>query len=95
MKAIQRLVVMVLLGVWFFPAVSFAEPLPTTRAEGGSRASSGAASTQAAAETERGAFAAREKQAQDVQNFKGGDGYIYIGGGATLVLLIILLVLLL
>jgi hypothetical protein len=98
MKSLQGLVVAVLLGVWCFPAVSLADPLATPSAEVGSRPSSGATpaqpSSQADGQTEEAALAAREKQSQDLQNFRGGSA-IYIGGGATLVLLIVLLVILL
>jgi len=94
MKSLQRLVIAVLLGVWCFPAVSFAAPLPTPRAEVGSRASAGASPAQPSAHTEESALDAREKQAQDLQNFRGGGAYVYIGGGATFVLLVILLILL-
>jgi hypothetical protein len=95
MKSLQRLIVAVLLGVWCFPAVSLAGPLPTHSAEVGSRASSGASPAQPTGQTEGSALAARERQAQDLQNFKGGGVYIYLGGGATLVLVLILLVILL
>jgi hypothetical protein len=96
MKSIQRIVVAVLLGVWCFPAVSSAEALRTPSAEVGSGPSSGATPAQPAAQTEaqseESALAAREKQSQDLQNFKGGAA-IYIGG-AGLVLVILLLILL-
>jgi len=95
MKVLQRLIVMVLLGVWCFPAVSVAGPLPAPNVEGGGRASAGASPVQPSAQTEGATLAAREKQSQDLQNFKGGGVYIYLGGGATLVLVIILLILLL
>lgn len=95
MKTLQRLVVAALLGVWCFPAVSLAGPPPATPSgEVGSRDSSGASPARPSAQTEPSALAAREKQAQDLQNFKGGGGYIYIGGSATLVLVIVLLILL-
>ena len=95
MKSLQRIVVAVLLGIWCFPAVSFAEPLPAPGAEVGSRASSGASPAQPSTQGEASALGAREKQSQDLQNFKGGGVYIYLGGGATLVLVIILLILIL
>ena len=96
MKSLQRLVVAVLLGVWCFPAVSVAgPPLPTRNGEVVSHASSGASPARPLAQTEQSALAAREKQSQDLQNFKGGGVYIYLGGGATLILVIILLILIL
>ena len=94
MKSLQRLIVAVLLGVWCFPAVSVAAPLPTPPAEVGSRASSGASAATSSTQTEESALGAREKQSQDLQNFRGGGGYIYIGGGATFLLLVILLIIL-
>jgi len=98
MKSLQRLVIAALLGIWCFPAVSVAAPLPTPPAEVGSRASSGASSGASAAtpsaQTEESALGAREKQSQDLQDFRGGGGYIYVGGGATFLLLVILLLIL-
>jgi hypothetical protein len=95
MKSIQRLIVAVLLGVWCFPAVSLAAPLSTHSAEVGSRAAAGASPAQPAGQDEGSALAAREKQSQNLQDFKGGGAYIYIGGGTTLVLVLILLILIL
>jgi hypothetical protein len=100
MKSLRRLIVAVLLGVWCFPAVSVAAPLPAASADVGSRASSGASSARSgassarpSAQTEGAALGAREEQSQDLQNFKGGGVYIYLGGGVALVLAIILLIL--
>jgi hypothetical protein len=95
MKALQRLVVTVLLGVWCFPAVSLAKPLPTPSAEIGSPPSSGASAKQPSADPEAAALAAREKQSQGLETFRGGGVSIYIGSGAMLVLVIILLIVLL
>src|SRR4051812_9038595 len=41
------------------------------------------------------ALAAREKGAPALQDYRGGAAYIYIGGGATLILVLILLIILL
>ena len=95
MQAIRTLVVVVLLGVWCFPAVSVAKPLATPSTEVGSRAASDASPTQPSTQTEESALGAREKLTQDLQNFRGGGVYIYLGGGVVLVLLIILLILVL
>ena len=90
-----------MLGVWCFPAVSVADALPTSKADVGSRSSSGglrrfgAPAARSSAQTEGAALGAREKQSQDLQDFKGGGVYIYLGGGAALVLAIILLILVL
>jgi hypothetical protein len=44
--------------------------------------------------TETGTLAAREQQARELQNFRGGR-YIYLGSSVVVVLLVVLLVLLL
>ena len=38
-------------------------------------------------------YAAREKQSPAAQDFKGGDAYIYLGGGAVTLAVVILLLL--
>ena len=95
MKAIQRLVVVTLLGVWCFPATSLANPLPTPGGAVAPGATSGAAPAKPSTEDEAASLGAREKQSQDLQDFKGGGLYIYLGGGAALLLLLILLIVLL
>jgi len=97
MNTLRKLIVMTLLGVWSFPAVGLAKPM----GEAGTPAESTRALGAAPAPTERSEVAtseaddlqAREKQAPDLQEFRGGAA-IYIGG-AGLVLLIVLLVILL
>ena len=99
MGAIQRAVVIALLAVWCFPAVSLAKteakdpaPLPALVTSTAARTPSGARAPSA---LEAAQLAAREKQAQDLQNFKGGEGvYIYMGSGVLLVAVIILLLVL-
>src|SRR5690349_7011092 len=100
MTMLRRLVVVALLAVWSFPAVSLAKPepaspppLPALVTSGSAPAAYGQGASQ---NTEAAQLAAREKQDQQLQNFQGGEGVsIYVGGGAvTLVLLIILIVLL-
>jgi hypothetical protein len=98
MGAIRRAVVLALLAVWAFPAVSLAKSEPADPAPLPALVTSTAASRSAAARTaetrEAAQLAAREKQAQDLQNFKGGEGvYIYAGSGVLLVAVIILLLL--
>jgi len=95
MKSLQRVVVAVLLGVWCFPAVSSAEPLRAPTAEVASRPPVAPGPAQPSTAAEQAALAAREKQATDLQDFKGGGVSIYIGSGAAVVLLIILLIILL
>ncbi len=94
MKGLQRLVVTVLLGVWFFPALSLAKPLPAPSAE---IADSSAIERAPASPQTSGAaaLAARESQAPDLQNFRGGGVEIYVGSGALLVIVIVLLIVLL
>ena len=99
MGTLRRLVVTALLAVWSFPAVGLAKPLigpeapvasaPAPRAAQANPQGSGSSRSEAEG------FAAREKQAADLQDFRGGGVSIYIGSGAALVLLIILLVILL
>ena len=96
MNTLRRLVVVTLLGIWSLPAVSLAKPM----AEANTPAESTRAPGTAPATTERSEIAtseaqdlqAREKQAPELQDFRGGAG-VYIGG-AALVLLIVLLVIL-
>jgi hypothetical protein len=101
MTTIKHLVVATLLAVWCFPAVGLAKPEPASPpplpALVTSASAPGAAQARAAESAEATQLAAREKQSQNVQDFKGGEGaYIYVGGGAlTVVLLIVLLVILL
>jgi hypothetical protein len=101
MTTINRLVVLALLAVWSFPAVSFAKPEPASPpplpAIVTSTAAPGPTEARASERAEAAQLAAREKQGQPAQDFKGGEGaYIYVGGGmVTVVLLIVLLVVLL
>ena len=98
MNAIKRAVVVALLSVWCFPAVSLAKPEPAQPAPLPAVVTSTAApGARTARSTEARQLAAREQQAQDLQDFKGGEGYvsIYIGSGVLLVAVIILLLLIL
>ena len=103
MKKIRGLVVGVLLAVWCFPALSSAKALPpppvtppalvatgTTETGTNAASSSGASSTNA----QSASFAQRERQASNLQDFKGGSAVIFIGSGTVLILLIVLLILL-
>jgi hypothetical protein len=95
---LARLVVVVLLGVWTFPAVSLAKPGPATSAEveGGPFRSRARTAPEAATGGEAADLAAREQRAKDLQDFRGGEGvYIYVGSGVLLVVIIVLLLLLL
>ena len=95
MNTLRRLIVMTLLGVWSFPAVGLARPIAeagtpveSTRVVGAAPATTEWAE---ASTSEADDLQAREKQAPDLQDFRGGAIYI---GGAALVLLIVLLVIL-
>ena len=95
MNAIKRVVVATLLAVWCFPAVSMAKPAPKDPAPLAAQAVS---TVPAASDEDNGAqtesLAAREQKARELQDFKGGGVYIYLGSGALLVVVVILLILL-
>ncbi len=95
MESIRRAVIGALLVVWFFPAVGAAkpapaEPVPLSAPVASTALATSTSSDPAATES----LAAREKQAPQLQDFKGGRVYIYLGSGAILVIVIILLILL-
>jgi hypothetical protein len=95
MKRIRQAVVAVLLAVWFFPGAGFAKtaaPNPPSFSE--PSASPKSAAPARSSQTEAANFAARENQAKDLSDFKGGAVYVYLGSGAVLVLIIILIILL-
>lgn len=104
MQAIKGLVVAALLAVWCFPAVSLAKPEPAappalpqvvTSRSAGTAAAETTGAMQGAASSEAAQLAQREQQAQDLQNYRGGEGvYIYLGSGVLVVLVVILLILL-
>ncbi|HLK90215.1 MAG TPA: hypothetical protein VKZ18_09995 [Polyangia bacterium] len=95
MDKIRGVVVAVLLSVWCFPAVSSAKslavdsrPLPAAVTE------RSAAPAEAPAAGEVANLAAREQQAPNLQDYKGGAVAIYVSSGVLLVAVIVLLVLL-
>jgi|SRR4051812_36177078 hypothetical protein len=102
MNQIRKVVVAVLLAVWCFPALSQAAPsrgneekLPAAVTEtAAQRTPAPTQSTQAPASSEAQKLSQREQQTPDLQDFKGGGVYIYMGSGVLLVLVIILLILL-
>jgi hypothetical protein len=95
MKALQRFVVITLLAVWSFPAVSLAKPLPTPSAEVNPRPAP-SSSAPAEAPSRASELAGREQQSKDLQDWKGGEGvYLYLGSGAMLVIIVLLLIILL
>ncbi len=91
-SVLRRVVVIVLLGVWSFPATGLTAPsVPTHRAQ---PAAPDSRATPAAA-AEAASLAAREQRAPALQDFKGGGVSIYIGSGVLVVLVIVLLLILL
>ena len=97
MRIFRTVVVAVLLGAFFSPAIGMAKTEPRV-APAVTEPVSGAAATPTSSSTsssssEGAQYAQREQQSQEAQNFKGG-AYVYIGSGAVLVLLILLIVLL-
>jgi len=105
MTYLKRFVIITLLAVWTFPAVSQAAPAPTPVNAPAQTAP--AKSTELSPEvlalanmlagtpTESQDLAAREKQAPNLPDYKGGAVEVYIGSGAVLVLIIVLLIILL
>jgi hypothetical protein len=95
MNRIRGIVVAALLSVWCFPAISSARSLPPEAAPSAlSIANGSAAVAPASRSAEAASLAAREQQARDLQDFKGGGVSIYIGSGALLVIVIVLLIIL-
>ena len=98
MRIFRTVVVAVLLGAFFSPAIGLAKTEPRV-APAVTEPVSGAAATPAGSSTsssssEGAQYAQREQQSQDAQNFKGGAVYVYLGSGAALVALILLILIL-
>jgi hypothetical protein len=92
---LRRAVIAALLAAWSFPAAA-AGMGPQNKGPAPIVESSGApVRSQLATADEAQGYAAREKQATGQQDFKGGEGYLYIGGGALTVALLVLLILIL
>src|SRR3954468_7846490 len=97
MKTFRAVVVAVILGSFFSPAMSVAkaEPrLPAATQPAAPAAAPVAAGTTSTSAGEAANYAAREQQSKDVQDFKGGAVYVYFGSGVVLALIIIILILL-
>ena len=97
MVVVRRVVVVALLAIWCFPAVSLARSEPvgqfTTATRGAPTAP--AASPRGAASDEASELAARERDARDLADWSGGQGvYFWIGSGLLLVLIVVLLLVL-
>jgi hypothetical protein len=96
MNTIRRVIVATLLAVWCFPAVSMANPAPGKPVPAIAQATSTVAT--ASGETggaEAETLAAREQKARELQDFRGGGAYVYIGSGTVLVVLVVVLIVLL
>jgi hypothetical protein len=97
MTYLRRLVVVLLLAVWSFPATGLARGEAQDNQAQSGRAPSvdlngrgGAAAT--ASESQQ--YSQREKQSQDLEQFTGGSA-IYISGGVVTVLLLVIIIILL
>jgi hypothetical protein len=95
---IRRVVVAVLLAAWSFPAAAATNEsnqsrTPVTEAASSSGASTASRTTPVSEQAQ--GYAQREQQKPDLQNFQGGEGYVYIGGSVLTVVLLILLILIL
>lgn len=103
MNYLKKFVIITLLAVWTFPAVSQAAPArtPVTTQSAPAQTTEltpevlALANILAGTPTESQDLAAREKQAPNLQDYKGGAVEVYIGSGAALVLIIVLLIILL
>lgn len=107
MKLFRTVVVAVILGAMFSPAISQAKTDPATAPvparqivqtgvtlAGAVASTANALNTQTTQSSESSQYAQREQQSKDVQDFKGGAVYVYFGSGLVLALIIILLILL-
>lgn len=107
MNYLKKFVIITLLAVWTFPGISQAAPEAAPINAPSTPAQSAPAKTELTPEvlalanvlagnpTESQDLAAREKQAPNLQDYKGGAVEVYIGSGAALVLIIILIIILL
>ena len=98
MRIFRTVVVAVLLGAFFSPAVGLAKTEPrvppaVTQPVSG-EAAAPASSSSSSSSSEGAQYAQREQQSQDAQNFKGGAIYLYFGSGVVLALIVIILLLL-
>jgi hypothetical protein len=107
MRAFRMGVVAVIVGAMFSPAVGLAktepaaQPVPARQVVQTGVAlanvvgtTANALSTQNAQSGESSQYAQREQQSKDLQDFKGGAVYVYLGSGVILVMIIFLLLLL-
>jgi hypothetical protein len=95
----RRAVIAVLLAAWSFPAAAAGlgpetkGPAPIVESTGAPARSQSTGTVTVADEAQ--GYAAREQQTKNLNDFRGGEGYLYIGGGALTVALLVLLILIL
>ena len=95
MKTFRAVVVAVILGSFFAPAMGMARTEPRLPPAATQPATAPvAANTANTSGAEAANYAAREQGSQGVQDFKGGAVYLYFGSGVVLALIIIILLLL-
>ena len=98
MKMFRAVVVAVILGSFFSPAMGVAKAelrLPPAATQPVAPAVTPvAANTASTNGAEAANYAQREQQSQNLQDFKGGAVYVYFGSGLVLALIIILLIML-
>lgn len=95
LRSVAVAVVSVFLSGPAFASASLPEALSNSRPVPAAT-QTGTATQAGAAQTEASQLAAREQAATNLQDYRGGEGGVYIGGSAiALVLLIVLLVILL
>ena len=98
---LRNAVIAALLAAWSFPAAAAGVgtetngPAPVVATSGAPARAARATAWSSPRPNRPREDAAREKQATGLQDFKGGEGYIYIGGGALTAALIVLLILIL
>ena len=95
MSILRRVVVVALLAAWSFPAAAATSESQSRAPVTELASSSGASRTGAEVSDPAQGYAEREQQKPDLQNFQGGEGYVYIGGGVLTAALLILLILIL
>ena len=100
MRAFRTVVVAVIIGALFSPAMALANSEPRTAPVAARAIAStsvalvnAAAGTMNAQSSEASQYAQREQRSQNVQDFKGGAVYVYFGSGLVLALVIIILLL--
>jgi len=102
MAAFRRAVVVALLAIWSFPAVSVARPapagpapLPEVATAAATPPSQTLARTGGGSSAEAAKLGTREKQARDLEDWRGGGNvFFYVGSGLLLVLIVVLLLVL-